>query len=247
MSHEPGIYRPQLSPDGHFTIVRNDWIRNSGLNPNANYLLIYLVSHEVGYEIKFDQISRETKLGVRAIRTAMQELKNAGWLKAERSQKSNGQLGAYRYEITEPTTVRLSTVADSTVADSTVAQRTVIKNTNTKENKALENKAGEQAHLLFKEFWKEYPRKLDKGKAERAFRSALTRATFEDILAGVIQYANDPNRNPDFTKYPTTWLNADSWENGPLPYDKRAHKQNEEEENKRRLEEYMKRQTEMGN
>ena len=247
MSHEPGIYRPQLSPDGHFTIVRNDWIRNSGLNPNANYLLIYLVSHEVGYEIKFDQISRETKLGVRAIRTAMQELKNAGWLKAERSQKSNGQLGAYRYEITEPTTVRLSTVADSTVADSTVAQRTVIKNTNTKENKALENKAGEQAHLLFKEFWKEYPRKLDKGKAERAFRSALTRATFEDILAGVIQYANDPNRNPDFTKYPATWLNADSWENGPLPYDKRAQKQNEEQENKRQLEEYIKRQTEMGN
>ena len=247
MSHEPGIYRPQLSPDGHFTIVRNDWIRNSGLNPNANYLLIYLVSHEVGYEIKFDQISRETKLGVRAIRTAMQELKNAGWLKAERSQKSNGQLGAYRYEITEPTTVRLSTVADSTVADSTVAQRTVIKKTNNTEDKALENKVKEQAHLLFKEFWKEYPRKLDKGKAERAFRSALTRATFEDILAGVIQSANDPNRNPDFTKYPATWLNADSWENGPLPYDKRAQKHNEEQQNKRQLEEYIKRQTEMGN
>lgn len=249
MSHEPGIFRPQLSPDGHFTIVRNDWIRNSGLNPNANYLLIYLVSHEVGYEIKFDQISRETKLGVRAIRTAMQELKDAGWLKAQRSHKPNGQLGPYRYEITEPTTVRLSTVADSTVADSTVAHRTDIKKTNNKENKSLENKVKEQAqsHLLFQEFWKEYPRKLDKGKAERAFKSALTRSTFEDILAGVIQYADDPNRNPDFTKYPATWLNADSWENGPLPYDKRAHSQNNEQENKRKLDEYIRQQTEMGN
>ena len=76
-----------------------------------------------------------------------------------------------------------------------------------------------QSHLLFQEFWKEYPRKLDKGKAERAFKSALTRSTF-----GVIQYADDPNRNPDFTKYPATWLNADSWENPPLPFDKRAQK-----------------------
>ena len=104
-----------------------------------------------------------------------------------------------------------------------------------------------QSHLLFQEFWKEYPRKLDKGKAERAFKSALTRSTFEDILAGVIQYADDPNRNPDFTKYPATWLNADSWENGPLPYDKRAHSQNSEEENKRKLDEYIRQQTEMGN
>lgn len=66
---------------------------------------------------------------------------------------------------------------------------------------------------MFDEFWNAYPRKLDKGKAFRAFRSALKRATFEDILAGVIAYRNDPKRNPDFTKYPASWLNADAWEN----------------------------------
>lgn len=96
-----------------------------------------------------------------------------------------------------------------------------------------------QSHLLFKEFWKEYPRKLDKGKAERAFKSALTRASFEDIVAGVIRYRNDPNRLDEFTKYPATWLNADSWENPPLPEDKRAQKERERKENERRIEEWL--------
>jgi hypothetical protein len=70
-----------------------------------------------------------------------------------------------------------------------------------------------QLNAQFEEFWNAYPRKLDKAKAFRAFKSALKRATFEDILAGVIAYRNDPARNPDFTKYPATWLNSDSWEN----------------------------------
>jgi hypothetical protein len=76
-------------------------------------------------------------------------------------------------------------------------------------------KKNNHAHLesQFNEFWNAYPRKLDKAKAFRAFKSALTRTTFEDILAGVIAYRNDPKRNPDFTKYPATWLNSDSWEN----------------------------------
>jgi hypothetical protein len=72
-------------------------------------------------------------------------------------------------------------------------------------------------NALFDEFWKEYPLKKDKGKAVRAFRSALTRAKFEDIIAGVLAYKADPTRKPEFTKYPATWLNADAWENASAP------------------------------
>ena len=74
-----------------------------------------------------------------------------------------------------------------------------------------------QERELFNEFWKEYPRKLDKGAAFKAFRSALKVATFEEILAGAIAYRNDPNREAEYTKYPATWLNADAWENEIAP------------------------------
>ena len=207
---EPGVYRPQLAADRDFTIIPNAWIRNSNLSPSANYLLIYLLTHDVGYEVTFGQMQRETGLGIKGVRSALAELQKKGWLIMERTQRNNGQLGPYRYTICD------TTVPQSTVAPATVAEGPDYKKTNTIENKDKEL----NAH--FDEFWNAYPRKLDKAKAFRAFKSALRRASFEDILAGVIAYRNDPARNTDFTTYPATWLNADSWENaagsGPSPH-----------------------------
>ena len=96
---------------------------------------------------------------------------------------------------------------------------------------------------LFDEFWKEYPRKSDKRAALKAFRSSLNRASFEEILAGVIRFANDPNLpEMKYIKHPATWLNADAWENGPLPEDPKRRKEREKEEAKRKLEEYLREQ-----
>jgi hypothetical protein len=93
---------------------------------------------------------------------------------------------------------------------------------------------------MLNEFWKEYPRKSDKRAALKALTSALNRASFEEILAGAIAYANDPNL-PDtkYQKHPATWLNADSWENGPLPADPKRARQIEETESKRKIEEWL--------
>lgn len=203
--HSPGVFRPQLSVDRDFTVIPNAWIRNSSLSPAANYLLIYLMTHELGYEVTFGQMQRETGLGIKGVRAGLAELQAKGWLIMERTRKPNNQLGPYRYTLTEPT------VPQGTVAQATVAQGTDIKKNNNREEQSKEINA------CFEEFWNAYPRKLDKAKAFRAFKSALKRAKFEDIIAGVIAYRNDPTRNPDFTKYPTTWLNADSWENAAQP------------------------------
>lgn len=72
---------------------------------------------------------------------------------------------------------------------------------------------------LFDEFWAIYPKKVDKAIAFRQFRRAVNRVGFETILAGVIKFSNDPNLPTEkrFIKNPATWLNADAWENGPLP------------------------------
>jgi hypothetical protein len=62
-----------------------------------------------------------------------------------------------------------------------------------------------------------YPKKDDKPLAKRSFEKALNRASLEVILMGAQRYRDDPNREQAFTKNPSTWLNADAWENGPLP------------------------------
>lgn len=68
----------------------------------------------------------------------------------------------------------------------------------------------------FNEFWNIYPKKADKRVAFRAFVKALKRVDLDVVMAGAGAYRDDPNRKPEFTKNPATWLNADAWENEAL-------------------------------
>lgn len=86
-------------------------------------------------------------------------------------------------------------------------------NTSTEPNTEPKSKASP----LFDEFWTVYPEKKGKGDARKAFARALHRATAEQIIAGAARYRDDPNREDSFTKWPQGWLNADRWEDGPLP------------------------------
>jgi hypothetical protein len=69
----------------------------------------------------------------------------------------------------------------------------------------------------FDAFWAIYPRKVGKPKARAAFDTALRRASTEDIILGAKRYAEDPNREDEFTAHPTTWLHRDGWNDPPLP------------------------------
>lgn len=69
----------------------------------------------------------------------------------------------------------------------------------------------------FDEFWGIYPRRVGKRAAQAAFERALHRATIAEVLAGATRYRDDPNRDPQFTAHPTTWLNQDRWGDDPLP------------------------------
>ncbi len=64
----------------------------------------------------------------------------------------------------------------------------------------------------FDEFWNEYPKKEGKKPAFKAFASALRRATFEDILAGVIRYKNSDRVTRGYVMLASRWLNEDHWE-----------------------------------
>ena len=76
----------------------------------------------------------------------------------------------------------------------------------------------------FAEFWAAYPRKADKRKAEKAWESAIKRADPEAIVRGARAYAAErASEDPQFTKHPTTWLNADAWANDPEPTHGRTH------------------------
>ncbi|MCR8492778.1 YdaU family protein [Ochrobactrum sp. WV_118_8] len=68
------------------------------------------------------------------------------------------------------------------------------------------------------QFWPIYPRRVGKGQALKAFRSARKQAELETILAGVRRYADDrQGESPEFTKHASTWLNGQCWLDETVP------------------------------
>jgi hypothetical protein len=77
----------------------------------------------------------------------------------------------------------------------------------------LEPLEQEPLNDIFEQFWGIYPKKADKALAKRSLEKALKRTTAERILDGARHYRDDPRRDDAFTKNPSTWLNADAWDN----------------------------------
>lgn len=213
------LIRGHHSFDDHFTQIHNDWLRDSRLTFKARGLLAYIESHSTDFEISVAWLSANNPEGKDAIRSAIVELENFGYLRREQ-ENVGGRFGEVTWTTQEP-------IADEPLPENPLPENPPLKKTIYK-NTIDKNIEREQ----FEEFWAIYPKKTDKAQAIRMFRRAVHRVGFETILAGVIKFANDPNLPSEkrFIKNPATWLNADAWENGPLPEQKKKSSYKEEQE-----------------
>jgi hypothetical protein len=190
-------------------------MRDNRLSLKARGLLAQIMTHREDWSLSINRLALDNGEGKHAIRAAIAELEKFGYL--VRDQVNDKRFGEAVWVTTDPDQ------SDYPLAENPLSEIPLSENQTTKNNTLLEDHLLEEhskntkTKELFEEFWTEYPRKVDRAKAIRSFKSALTRASFEQILAGAIAYRNDPNRKPEFTKYPATWLNADSWENEIAP------------------------------
>ena len=208
-----GIHKLYRRDNQPYAQIPNAAIRDPEISPNAFRLLAYLMSHQDGYDLTYGQIERETGLGRFAINGAIKILRSKGWLQVANTKLANGQFGPKSWTVLDPTS---TTVGNSTAVDSTVEQPTDNKKNTYREDK--EENSYPQASLEgFGEFWKVYPRKVEKIAAQKAFEKALQIVTADVIIDGARRYANDPNRVDAYTAHPSTWLNAGRWDDEPLP------------------------------
>ena len=68
----------------------------------------------------------------------------------------------------------------------------------------------------FEKFWKAYPKKRDKGNAEKWFKKNKPNEELTNLMIKQIERFKDTNdwkkQDGQFIPYPTTWLNAKMWE-----------------------------------
>lgn len=70
---------------------------------------------------------------------------------------------------------------------------------------------------VFPEFWSAYPRKVAKGAAVKAWKTASHKIDPTEIVVAAERYAADPNLPPaTYIPHASKWLNDERWLDGPL-------------------------------
>jgi hypothetical protein len=175
------------------------------------------MSHRPGWNLSIKSLAGRNHVGRDKVKRILDELLKHGYL--ERSEKQGhderGHLAGFDYFTRDPQGVTQEPYkAEPDKAEPIKADKPPKKNIQLEEQSKQKNIEIEQG---FNRFWSVYPKKDDKPLALRSFQKALDRTTLEVIISGAERYRDDPNREALFTKNPSTWLNADAWENGPLP------------------------------
>lgn len=201
--------------DRRFAII-DEWVLDLDISDRAIRLYAVLARYADKETHKAfpsrGTLAKRLRCSSKSVDRAIQELIDAGLLSKE--QRFNSSLVFTIHTVSPPT----SRGVDTTVQGGwTPTSRGVDTGDDLTRTTELEPKELEPLNSLFDQFWSIYPKKADKPVARRAFEKALKRTTAEVILNGAQSYRDDPNREQRFTKNPSSWLNADAWENEPLP------------------------------
>ena len=210
-----GVHVRQVQNQPAFILSRYA-ARDSQISMIGFRLYVYLHTHQEGYLLTFNQIKKELGLGRDGIRSAIKNLTELGYLKVEQTRKEDNSFVPLSWQLLDPnspTDEYLSPGAGSPpAARPETAEATPIDNN---KNKITNNKktSSEDRDQLFEVFWQSYPKKPPrqerKQDALKAFKSAMNRTTFEDILAGVEAYKLRHNGYPLLAH---NWLKNDGWE-----------------------------------
>jgi hypothetical protein len=212
------LLRKPLGFEGRFTQFPNQWARDNRIGYRAKGLLTLLMSHTDGWRISLQSLATNSPDGITAIRTAVQELEDAGYLTRQLLRNDKAQVEASEWILSDPfeTPENNFTLENLTSGNLTSGNLTsgnlTLKNTNIKNTSIKENNKQQSSDFEFELFWKTYPRRIGKGSAKSAFEKATTKTDAATILQATQDYANS-NALPDlqFIPHPSTWLNQERW------------------------------------
>lgn len=66
-------------------------------------------------------------------------------------------------------------------------------------------------------FWNAYPRKISVVSARAAWGVAVGKCSPQVLIEAAKRFADDPNREAQYTPAPANWLDQERWHDDPLP------------------------------
>lgn len=209
------LYRRDNQP---FSQIPNEVIRNPKISNPGFRLMVYLMSHSDGYDLSYRQIEAQTGMKRHAIQNATKNLEELGLLSTELLKHDNGQFAGKAWIINDLTSAPNSTMESTAVESGVLIKNTNTKNINTKKDTFNDVEPVSRYSPDFERFWKNYPRREQKGDAFKAWEQLRKKRLLPslDVLTVAAEAYGLRVTDPKFRKLPAGWLRAEMWLDEPV-------------------------------
>lgn len=203
-----------------YTCVANDSIRDPDLSFKATGLLVFLLSMPDTWNPNRAHLASVKPDGDAAVRSALSELIDRGYVVRERITLDNGTF-AWLHHVHERPEIAPPCTEKPLVDDPLVENHPLVSNEDEVPDEEVTNDASveESTPDPFDEFWTVYPRKVAKPRARQAYASALKRTDHNTIAEGLAPFLaywmTLTGAERDYIPHPSTWLNQDRWDDTP--------------------------------
>lgn len=191
----------------NFTVMSNTHFKDKRLSLKAKGLLSQMLSLPEEWDYTVNGLVAINKESKTAIQSTLKELEECGYLVRTRLRDDSGHF-SYQYDIYEepqpenPFTVNPTT--ENHPQSNTNKSNTKKLNTN---NKNIDDE--------FEAIWKDYPRKLGKANALKAYKKARKNGvdydTIRNGLMNYISYIQTNKVDEKYIKHGSTWFNQNCW------------------------------------
>lgn len=97
------LVRERLAWERDFTQIPNIYARDKDLSWVARGILVWLMTHDAGYQVTMGAIEQASwKEGREAVRSAVAELEKAGYLHRQQKRGAGGRLAGYTFHLQDP-------------------------------------------------------------------------------------------------------------------------------------------------
>lgn len=218
MLPEPAGAPRDLYASRNFIVVHLDMVDAVGFDAALLFQRIaWRCEDRDGWTATLEDLQTETRLTAHRLRQAITVLREAGWVSSERSGRFDPTL-TWRPVWAGQPVVQESCVTSPGVADPLVVQESCTTSV-TQDQGETEGLIDQPALVAvddldadFAAFWDEYPRRVGKGQALKAYRAARKHADAATILAGLLaQLPTLQARERAYIPHASTWLNGQRW------------------------------------
>jgi len=98
------LVRPRLTFEDGFTMMPNTWIRDRRIKWAARGLLSWLLSHDAGFEVSMELLSKSGDLGRDGVRGVVQQLEQFGYLERIKRRDQRGRIAHTDWHLRDPFT-----------------------------------------------------------------------------------------------------------------------------------------------